>query len=308
MVRELRRQNKAIEYWNLRLIHNIVCNLSSSPGWNTFMMSAIRFFGTGSLFVSLLFSGLARAQPDASLQPSLSTSNRTPNFIARDPARHPVQELSFLGVTPTSSVIEIWPGSGYWTEILAPYLRGHGHYALALGDRNRSRVERAFAKPPTFLSGSPAAPYDRITLTELAQGHDQIGPPGSVDIVLTFRNLHNWMQQGDAPEMLAAIHRVLKPGAIFGVEDHRSHLPGRQDPKAKDGYVQQGYAIRLIEAAGFRLVGTSEINANPRDTTNWPKGVWTLPPSLALGDQDRTRYMAIGEADNFVLKFVKTGQ
>ncbi|MBS1104037.1 class I SAM-dependent methyltransferase [Gluconobacter sp. Dm-62] len=272
-------------------------------------MSAIRFFGTASLLVSLLASGQSHAQPDASLSPRLSVPNRTPKFIARDPARHPVQELAFLGLTPTSSVIEIWPGSGYWTEILAPYLHDHGRYALALGDINGSHVEKAFAKPPSFLSQPPAAaPYDRITLTELAQGHDQIGVPGSADIVLTFRNLHNWMQQGDVPEMLAAIHRVLKPGGIFGVEDHRSHLPGLQDPKAKDGYVQQDYAIRLIEAAGFRLVGTSEINANPKDTTNWPKGVWTLPPSLALGDKNRERYIAIGEADNFVLKFVRIGQ
>ncbi len=274
------------------------------------MTSPARILGAGTLILLLSQFSTALAQsgqPDTALQQSLSVSTRTPKFIARDPARHPVQELSFLGLSPTSSVIEIWPGSGYWTEILAPYLRDHGHYALALGDAEGSHVEKAFAKPPAFVAGSVvAAPYDRITLTELAHGHDRIGAPGSADLVLTFRNLHNWMEQGDAQEMLAAIHRVLKPGGIFGVEDHRSHLPGPQDPQAKSGYVRQDYAIRLIESAGFRLVGSSEINANPKDTTDWPKGVWTLPPSLALGDQDRARYVAIGEADNFVLKFVRT--
>jgi len=123
--------------------------------------------------------------------------------------------------------------------------------------------------------------------------------------VLTFRNLHNWMEGGYAEDMLRAAFRALKPGGILGVEAHRGRTDRPQDPKAADGYVREDYAIALAEKAGFRLAGKSEINANPRDTKDWVDGVWTLPPTLSQKEKDRDRYVAVGEADNFVLKFVK---
>ena len=136
-------------------------------------------------------------------------------------------------------------------------------------------------------------------------GHFDIAPPGSADLVLTFRNLHNWMDDGYADQALAACFTALKPGGILGIEEHRGRNDVPQDPKAESGYVRQDYVIALAKKAGFVLVESSEINANPRDTKDWPKGVWTLPPSLAMGEKDRDKYIAIGEGDNMVLKFQK---
>jgi predicted methyltransferase len=153
-----------------------------------------------------------------------------------------------------------------------------------------------------------AAQKDRlgtIHQTSLGAAHFDIAPPGSADLVLTFRNLHNWMEGGYADQALAASFKALKPGGILGIEEHRGRDDKPQDPKAKDGYVRQDYTIALAKKAGFVLVGSSEINANPKDTKDWVDGVWTLPPTLSQGDKDRARYVAVGEADNFVLKFQK---
>lgn len=139
----------------------------------------------------------------------------------------------------------------------------------------------------------------------MGAGKFDIAPPGSADIVLTFRNLHNWMDGGYAEQVVAASFKALKPGGIFGIEEHRGRNDKPQDPKAKDGYVRQDYMIALAKKAGFKLVASSEIDANPKDTKDWVDGVWTLPPKLSQGDKDRDRYVAIGEADNFVLKFQK---
>ncbi len=248
------------------------------------------------------------ALADDALQTAIHASTRTPKFVARDAARHPYQELSFFGITPKSTVVEIWPGGGYWTEILATFLHDQGAYNLAVAPAGSTREDAHFTLSPALkqtMAANPAV-YSTIRMTSLAHGHDDLAPPGSVDFVLTFRNLHNWIEQGDAPEMLAAIRRALKPGGVLGIEDHRARPDQPQDPTASDGYVRQDYATKLIEHAGFALVASSEIDANPRDTTHWPQGVWTLPPVLALGKVDRAKYEAIGEADNFVLKFRKS--
>ncbi len=260
--------------------------------------------------LSLLLAAAPASAQDA-LRQAIGSPARTPKFVARDTARHPYDELRFFGVTPSSDIVEIWPGGGYWTEILAPYLHDHGHYDLAVAPpQGGGREDAHFRLSPALqrtLAASPSL-YGRVHLTQLAQGHDDLAAPGSADLVLTFRNLHNWMGQGDAAEMLAAIHRALKPGGILGIEDHRASTAHAQDPKADSGYVRQDYAIALIEHAGFSFAGSSEIDANPRDTTDWPQGVWTLPPVLALGQVDRAKYEAVGEADNFVLKFRKNGR
>ncbi len=260
------------------------------------------------LSAALLAALPAASRADDAIERVVHAPDRSPKFVARDAARHPAQELAFFGVGPRSSVVEIWPGGGYWTEMLAPLLHDAGTYRVALPAADGGPVDRKFAPQAATLRAKLAADpatYGRVLVTSLGERHDEIAPPGSVDVVLTFRNLHNWLGQGDAQEMLAAIHAALKPGGILGIEDHRGTASHPQDPQARSGYVRQDFATSLIEQAGFTLVGSSEINANPRDTTDWPNGVWTLPPMLAGGQVDRAKYLAIGEADNFVLKFRK---
>jgi predicted methyltransferase len=234
---------------------------------------------------------------------------RSAKFVARDSVRHPIEELTFFGVTPQATVVEIWPGGGYWTEILAPYLQNSGAYYVALqGKGGRESADQEADKLNALFRQKVEADketYGKVIPTILGIGATDIAPAGSADLVLSFRNLHNWMEDGFAPDAFAAFYRALKPGGVLGIEDHRAHGNAAQDPKAADGYIQQDYAIALAQKAGFVFVASSEINANPKDTANWPKGVWTLPPTFALGDQDRAKYAAIGEADNFVLKFRK---
>jgi predicted methyltransferase len=231
-----------------------------------------------------------------------NTAIRSPKFIARDATRHPAEELSFFGLRPDATVVEIWPAGGYWSEILASYLHGRGSYYVAVpggpdGQKNAAAFHaRVQASPVLFV---------RATITELGVGKTDIAPPGSADFVLTFRNVHNWMADGTADANFAAFYKALKPGGILGVEEHRGRADKPQDPKAENGYVREDYTIALAQKAGFTLVGKSEINANPKDTKEWPKGVWTLPPTFALGAKDHAKYAAIGEADNFVLKFRK---
>lgn len=260
--------------------------------------------------VALFLSGSASvAATGDTLDSAVRSSGRTPAFVARDGARHPLQELRFAGITSRSSVIEIWPGGGYWTEILAPYLRDHGRYTMAIDVPNGEPEGQNFALGPTFakhIADDPAR-YGDIRFALFGKRHPRLDVTGGADIVLTFRNLHNWMREAEAPTLLAGIHAALKPGGVLLVEEHRARPDRPQDPKADDGYVRQDYAIRLIERAGFKLIASSELLANPRDTTHWIKGVWTLPPTYALGNVDRAKYEAVGEADNFLLKFRRTG-
>jgi predicted methyltransferase len=249
------------------------------------------------------------ASADLTLDAAVHNPQRSAKFIARDSARHPLEELAFFGVTPQSTVVEIWPGGGYWTEILAPFLQDHGVYYVAL--QGKAGAENAQAEADKLNAGfrqkiaANEATYGKVISTVFGVGQTDIAPPGSADVVLTFRNLHNWLEQDFAPEAFAAFYRVLKPGGVLGIEDHRGQRDMPQDPKAADGYVRQDYAIALAEKAGFTFVGASEVDANPKDTAIWPKGVWTLPPTYALGEQDKAKYAAVGEADNFVLKFRK---
>lgn len=265
----------------------------------------------------VLAGGLALAAPSWScaapartpLEQAVADPARSPAFVARDGERHPAEELAFFGVGPASRVVEILPGGGYWTEILAPLLHDGGRYTVALAQggategarQESSRAERSFRAK---LAADPGR-YGAVGIVSMGQGRVELGPDGSADLVLTFRNLHNWIEDGTTDAVLAGFYRVLRPGGILGIEDHRGNTTAPQSPHAEDGYVRQATAIALAERAGFQLVGSSEIDANPRDTADWPKGVWTLPPTFALGDTDRARYAAVGEADNFVLKFRK---
>jgi predicted methyltransferase len=249
-------------------------------------------------------AGAAPAAADPALAAAIAAPQRTPAFVARDGARHPAEELTFFGLAPAMTVVELWPGGGYWTEILAPYLAPKGHYIVALPAPGNAEEDDTVARWRTRIAPQKDR-YGTITQTLLGAKQFDIAPPGSADLVLTFRNLHNWMEGGYAEAALAACYKALKPGGILGIEAHRGRSDRPQDPKAQSGYVREDYAIALAKKAGFELVGSSEINANPKDTKDWPQGVWTLPPTLALKDQDRAKYVAIGEADNFVLKFKK---
>jgi predicted methyltransferase len=251
----------------------------------------------------LASSAAPAAATDSALQSAVSSSARSPAAVARDKARHPVEELTFFGLRPNMTVIELWPGGGYWTDILGPYLAPQGHYHVAL-EATVNPEEDGGAKFKAHLA-SDTARFGAIQITTLGAGHFDIAPPGSADLVLTFRNVHNWMDEGYVDEALQACFTALKPGGILGVEGHRGDPHVAQDPKAENGYVRQDYMIALAKKAGFVLDASSEIDANPRDTKDYPKGVWTLPPSFAEGDKDRAKYQAIGEADNFVLKFRK---
>ncbi|MDQ0396215.1 class I SAM-dependent methyltransferase [Labrys monachus] len=250
----------------------------------------------------------ARAQAvDPALEALIKGPQRSPANSVRDKYRHPAELLTFFGVRPDSTVVEILPGSGgYWTEILAPYLKAHGRYIAANGEKASTSEEtrKDNAALAAKLTADPAD-YGRVEVTEFAADKHAIAPPGSADFVLTFRNIHNWMAAGETKEAFAAFYKALKPGGILGVEEHRGRPDQPQDPLAKSGYVRQDVAVGFAEAAGFRLVGSSEVNANPKDTKDYPAGVWTLPPTYRLKDKDHARYEAIGESDRFVLKFQK---
>jgi predicted methyltransferase len=244
------------------------------------------------------------AAPDAALIAAVADPGRTAKFVARDKARHPAEELAVFGITPKMTVVELWPGGGYWTEILGPYLKKSGTYYAAVNAPGDAEEDAGTQKWRERMAAEQPR-LGTIHETMLGKDHYDIAPAGSADLVLTFRNLHNWMDGGYAEDVLKAAFNALKPGGILGIEEHRGRNDKPQDPQAKDGYVREDYTIALAKKAGFKLVGSSEINANPKDTKDWVDGVWTLPPTLSQKDKDRDRYLAIGEADNFVLKFQK---
>ena len=244
----------------------------------------------------------------AKLKEIVNGPQRSAENKARDKYRHPVETLAFFGIRPNMTVVELWPFGGWYTEIIAPYLKGSGTYYAAAMDptSNQSEDKKYNAELKTLLDAHPDL-YSEVKWSVLATGKYAIAPDGTADLVVTFRNIHNWVWSGTEKDVFAAAFRALKPGGVFGVEEHRN-----KDPQAKPGrgeaYVGEEYAIALIESAGFKLVGRSKINNNPKDTKDYPQGVWTLPPSYAEGDKDRAKYAAIGESDRFTLKFVKPAQ
>jgi predicted methyltransferase len=262
---------------------------------------------THALAALLAFTCVGAGAEDA-LRGAIAGAHRTPAFVARDAVRKPYEELMFVGLRPDATVVEISPGGGYWTEILAPYLGDKGKLYVAQypleSVKGRAGYERAHKAFQDKLAGNEAV-YGRVSVSAFAKGYYDVAPPASADFVLTFRNLHNWVAGDYAEAALAAFHKALKPGGILGVEDHRARADRPQDPKAKDGYLREDFAIELVRRAGFEFIGKSELLANPRDTKDYAEGVWTLPPTLALGDKDREKYRAIGEADNFLLMFRK---
>jgi predicted methyltransferase len=249
----------------------------------------------------------SRLATSSSLDTILTARHRSDTSRARDIWRHPKETLLFFGLRPEMSVIEVWPDpAGWYTEVIAPLVREKGKYYGAVLDAapGVASQEKRVSDYKAKLASTPAI-YDKVAVVPFYTDGRDVVPAGSVDMVLTFRNIHNWMARDSAQKAFAAMYRALKPGGVLGVEEHRGKPGVPQDPQAKAGYVNEQYAIDLIEAQGFRLVAKSEINANPRDPKDYEQGVWVLPPTYRLGDKDREKYTAIGESDRFTLKFVK---
>lgn len=249
------------------------------------------------------------ADAAASLDIAIKGDWRTPANVARDGYRHPAETLSFFGLKPDQTVVEITPGGGWYSEILAPLLRDRGHYVAAIVDPaavaqggGRDYQQRSKDGLEKKLAASPAL-YDKTAVVAYSPAAPVFGEAGSADLVLTFRNVHNWRSAGQAEGMFKGFFNVLKPGGVLGVVEHRA----KRDVPADDnsGYVGEAQVIALAEAAGFRLDGKSEVNANPRDTKDHPNGVWTLPPSNNHDPKDADKYKAIGESDRMTLRFVK---
>ena len=252
----------------------------------------------GAIWLSA--SAIAAESPDAKLRAIVAGEHRSDASKARDQYRHPVETLTFFGLKDTMTVVELWPFGGWYTEILAPYLRDHGkYYAAASG--SGSEMARYDAQLKSMMAANPKL-FDKVIVNALVPGKNPIAPPGSADLVVTFRNIHNWMRAGIDKAVFEEAFRALKPGGILGVVEHRADPNPTGMPA---GYVSEADAIALIQSAGFKLVAKSEINANPKDTKDYPKGVWTLPPSYSQGDKDREKYAAIGESDRFTMKFQK---
>ena len=220
----------------------------------------------------------------------------------RDAHRHPLETLTFFGLKDDMTVVELYPGRGWYTEILAPVLRDRGRLVVT----NWNPVTNQFgASLDRKLKASPAL-YDKVNMVVIDPPKSiPLGPDGSADLVLTFRNIHNWLDDGDTAAIFAAAFKVLKSGGTLGVVEHRAASGTTLAHMQQTGYVTEDKAIELANAAGFQLTEKSEINANPRDTKNHPNGVWSLPPSLRGGDVDKAKYLAIGESDRMTLKFKK---
>ncbi|MDG1463099.1 MAG: methyltransferase domain-containing protein [Gammaproteobacteria bacterium] len=247
------------------------------------------------------------AAESSKLEASVGSAQRPESEVARDVYRHPQETLEFFGLTPEISVVELWPGGGWYTKIIAPVVRGDGKYYAAHVDPN-SKVEMlrlSVEKYQAFLDSAPEL-YDEVEMTVLMPPAQlEIAPAGSVDLVVSFRSIHNWMAFGMQDDVMKAVYDVLKPGGIFGVVEHRGIAGQPQDPKASTGYVTVDAMVEMAEKAGLQLESSSEINANPLDTKDYPAGVWSLPPRLKLGEEDRQKYLDIGESDRFTLRFVK---
>lgn len=261
--------------------------------------AAVLSFGAVGALAQAQAQPAAQAAVDPALAKAVAAPTRTQANVERDRYRHPAETLAFFGVEPDDVVVELWPGGGWYTEILAPYLAADGTlHVVPPAGRYDERIR-------TKLSGD--ATYRDVQVATFQSGQPTAIPSGSADVVLTFRNVHSWLgeEPAIADEVFAEAFRVLKPGGTLGVVEHRLPESASAEREKSSGYVKVSTVRRLAEGAGFEFVASSEVNANPKDTADWPDGVWTLPPSLRLKDKDRDRYLAIGESDRMTLKFRK---
>ncbi|MBE9205549.1 class I SAM-dependent methyltransferase [Nostoc sp. LEGE 06077] len=245
------------------------------------------------------------------LQSIISSSHRSRANRERDKFRHPAQTLEFFGLRPNMTVVELWPGNGWYTEILAPYLAPKGQLRVTNFAPNNSDVASVVFQQKLALAfqqkleANPEV-FGKVKVVEITPPNKlTLAPDNSVDMVVTFRNIHNWVSAGYAEQVYAAAYKALKPGGILGVEEHRGKPGISLEESIKTGYMSEDGVIAAVEKAGFKFVGKSEINANPQDTKDYPAGVWALPPTLRQGQKDRQRFLSIGESDRMTLKFIK---
>lgn len=241
----------------------------------------------------------------------LAGSHRSDANKARDSYRHPRETLAFFGLHPSMTVIEITPGGGWYTEILAPYLRDAGKLVAAIWDTSAADASEYYKKSNQALADKFAANagvFDQVELRSFDVKAPSFGDANSADAVVTFRNVHNWTMAGNDGDYFKAFFAVLKPGGVLGVVEHRANPGTTLEATKESGYLTEDYVIGLATAAGFVLEEKSEVNANPKDTKDHPEGVWTLPPSFALKDVDREKYAAIGESDRMTLRFRKPSE
>jgi predicted methyltransferase len=259
-----------------------------------------------ALITAVAASSAYAQAPSAALRQAVAAAHRSEANRARDPYRHPAETLAFFGIKPTDTVVELWPGGGWYTEILAPYLAERGKLIVA------APTARGLESTTKRLTANPTL-YGKVTAVNFPTLLGGTGvAPGTADAVLTFRNAHNWRggyqhpdKQDYSAEAFREIFAMLKPGGVLGIEDHRLPEGADAEREKTSGYIKVSTIRRLAEQAGFRFAGASEVNANKKDTADWPKGVWTLPPNYAEGEADRAKYQAIGESDRMTLKFVK---
>jgi predicted methyltransferase len=244
------------------------------------------------------------------LTAAMAGSHRKPGNAARDKYRHPLETLSFFGIKPTMTVLEVSPGDGWYTELLAPTLAARGKLLVTSADPHGPEDSRATfyaTRLAGFLETAPEL-YGKVQTVVVAPKAPTLDLKDKVDAVLVMREVHGMINDGTLDAWLAAIHGALKPSGVLGIEEHRAKPGADPVQSAKKGYVPEAWLVEHVEAAGFKLAGKSEVNANPRDTKDYPAGVWTLPPTLRLGDQDRDKYLTIGESDRMTLKFVPVAE
>lgn len=248
-------------------------------------------------------------QVNAALAKAVASEFRTPENKLRDKYRHPAETLAFFDIKPDQTVIELWPGGGWYAEILAPYLAEKGQYVAAnfetkptTDTKQAAYYKSAGLRFEKWVSDNKASVGNVQFVTLDPPAKFSLGKDNSADHVLTFRNLHNWAMKGELEGVFKAAHDVLKVGGSFGVVEHRANV----GMAAESGYMDENQMVELAKKYGFELTASSEVNANPKDSKDYPKGVWTLPPRLAMGDQDKQKYIDIGESDRMTLKFTKT--
>jgi predicted methyltransferase len=242
---------------------------------------------------------------------ALAGTHRAEGNAARDVYRHPKETLLFFGLTPEMTVVEIWPGGGWYTEVIAPVVRGSGTFYAAhfyVDEKSQKYMGAARDNFQKKLAVTPAV-YDQVKMSAFSAPQQiAIAPAGTADLVLTFRNVHNWTAAKADEAAFRAFYAALKPGGTLGVVEHRAKEGATLEQMIKTGYMTEAYVISLAEKAGFKLAARSEINANAKDTKDYAAGVWTLPPTYRLGDKEHEKYAAIGESDRMTLKFVKPGK
>lgn len=263
--------------------------------------------GIGVAVLGLTLLGAAAQEIDAKLARAVADNPyRTAAEIQRDRYRHPSETLSFFGIAPHMTVAEISPGGGWYANILGPYLKDEGRYIaveFSPDFADSARRARALDWQKGFIADKEK--FGPRAAAAFMGGAKPFAPPDSVDMVLTFRAWHNWIPAGQANLLLREFYQVLKPGGVLGIVQHREDENSPRTPQMRSGYVKESTLIEMAAAAGFVLAARSAINANPKDSKNWPRGVWTLPPTLAMGEEGRETYLAVGESDRMTLKFIK---